>query len=479
MKQAKKMYFHIVVVLLLILGIQLFLPTAYGLTETGKGVLCVMISAIYLWLTVGTGWVSLFVLAMTVLFGLLTPAELYAGTLGNSTVVVIIVCVLLNQVLADNGVIHYLAAWFLTRRVLKGRPRAFFMLFLLGVLLLGFVMNGTALCVTFIALAKGLCDEIGYKKGDPFYTALFAGIFWMANVSNSATPISHPGVLLIIGMANGAGIPLSYMQFMAIGIPYACLMYIAAVVVICLIWKPDTSLYQNYDIDSARARRAPLTKAGSVSLWVFAAVVLLWVLPDIVQYLWPNAVSTALLSWGATIPPILGFTLLSVIHIEDKPIADYNSQIRHTPMSTVIFVSAVLVLGTILNLEGAGVTDALRTLLSPVTGSVSPFVLCMIVFALCCLLTNFISNSVCAVLFFSICIPILTDTSVSLTAFAGIISIVANFGVLVPSSCAFSPLFFGEEHFTVKGILKWNLAMILTEAVLTIGVLFPLANAGK
>lgn len=125
MSQAKKTYFHITVVFILILCIQLFLPTAYGLTETGKHVLCVMISAIYLWLTVGTGWVSLFILAMTVLFGLMTPAALYSGTIGNSTVMVIIVCVLLNQVLIDNGVVHYLATWFLTRKILKGRPRAF------------------------------------------------------------------------------------------------------------------------------------------------------------------------------------------------------------------------------------------------------------------------------------------------------------------------------------------------------------------
>lgn len=73
MSQAKKTYFHITVVFILILCIQLFLPTAYGLTETGKHVLCVMISAIYLWLTVGTGWVSL--ISIVANFGILVPSS--------------------------------------------------------------------------------------------------------------------------------------------------------------------------------------------------------------------------------------------------------------------------------------------------------------------------------------------------------------------------------------------------------------------
>ena len=62
-----------------------------------------------------------------------------------------------------------------------------------------------ALILIFIAFIAALCEEIGYKKGDPFYTALMIGLFWIANAFNAASPLGHSLPLILMSTASAAG----------------------------------------------------------------------------------------------------------------------------------------------------------------------------------------------------------------------------------------------------------------------------------
>ena len=95
---------------------------------------------------------------------------------------------------------------------------------------------------------------------------------------------------------------------------------------------------------------------------------------------------------------------------------------------------------------------------------------------LCLVLTNFVSNTVAMILFFSICIPALAGTSVSTVAVTITLCIIANFASLVPSAAVTAPLFFGDGHITVKNALKWNLVMIGLAFLVSIFIVYPLGN---
>jgi len=471
-----KNYKHYLIALILLLLIKFCVPAANGLTDLGVNILALMVPILYLWLTIGTDWVSLLALAGVAISGAMTPNAVYAGSLGNSTIMIIISCMVLNAVLAETGVIKHLASWFLTRNIVKGRPYVFMAMFLLGVTLIGLVMNVTTMCVTFIAFVVGICDEIGYKKGTPFYTALILGLFWMSNVTNGASPISHSLPLLMIGTAKGAGIEISYSQYLAIGLPFTAVMYVLAVVVICLIWKPNADLFKNYDVEAAKARREPLSKAGIIASVVFIIVVLTWIIPDLFPTLLPAPVQSALKTWGPTIPTIIGASFLCIVKVDNKPVGSFPKMIKSVPLSLLIFCGAVVVFGSIFNAEDAGISVALNNVLTPITSNLSPFILCAIAYFLCLVLTNFVSNTVAMILFFSICIPALAGTSVSTVAVTITLCIIANFASLVPSAAVTAPLFFGDGHITVKNALKWNLVMIGLAFLVSIFIVYPLGN---
>ena len=475
--KALSRYKHPLIALVILLVIRFAVPPVNGLTPVGVNVLALIVSVLYLWLTVGTDWVSLLALAGVALTGIMTPAQVYSASFGNATVMIILSCVLLNAVLADTGVVKWLATWFMTRRFVKGRPYLFIALYLLGVTVIGTFMNVTTLCVTFIALTVGICEEIGYKKGTPFYTAMILGLFWLSNVTNGASPISHSLPLLMIGTAEKAGITITYSQYLSIGLPFIVLMYLLTVLVICVFWKPEASLFVKYDVEGAKARREPLSKAGVIASVIFIIVVLCWLIPDLFPHLLPAGVQGALKKWGVTIPTIIGVALLCIIHVDDKPVGNFKSMVKSIPLSLLLFVAAVVIFGSIFSNADTGISVALNNVLGPITSNLSPFVLCAIAYLLCLVLTNFVSNTVAMILFFGICIPAIAGTAVSSVAVTITLCIIANFASLVPSAAVTAPLFFGEGHVTVKNSLKWNLIMIGFAFLVAICVMYPLGNA--
>ena len=118
----RKNYKHFIIALILFFCVKLFVPTANGLTEVGVSVLAVLLPILYLWLTVGTDWVSLLALAAVIMTGVLSATDTYAASMGSSTVIIVITCMALNKVLSDTGVIRKIAHWFLTRDIVRNRP---------------------------------------------------------------------------------------------------------------------------------------------------------------------------------------------------------------------------------------------------------------------------------------------------------------------------------------------------------------------
>ena len=469
-------YGHIIIAVILFAAVKLFVHPAAGLTEIGVNVLAVLLPVLYLWLTVGTDWVSLFALAGVVMTGVLTPESVYGASMGSTTIIIVLTCMGINKVLSDTGVIKKISHWFLTRNIVRNRPYAFIAMFLLAVTLLGLFLEVATLSIIFITLAKEVCEEIGYKKGDPFYTALILGIFWLGNVTNAATPICHAVPLIIIGTAAASGIQISYTQYMTIGLPFAIIMYLLVLLIICVIWRPEASKYQKYNLDAAREKKIPFSREGIIATVLFIALIAVWVVPEVFPMILPESLKTVLSTWGNTVPAIIVMCLLCVIRVGDKPIGKFSEMASAAPMSLLVFIGAVTVLGSAVSSPESGISTALNHVLEPLTSSLSITVLVGLGVLMCLVMTNFVSNVVSMLLFFGLVIPVIAGTGVSQISVTVIICLVANFASLVPSAAVTAPLFFGPGHITVRNALKWNLIAIALCFVVCMAVLYPLGN---
>lgn len=477
-----KTYLHCGIAIVLGLLIMFLLPASNGLTTDGVHLLGILVPTIYLWITVGTDWVSLLAMIALVMTGVMTNganyyASVYAGSMGNFIIVTVIACMALSAVLGSTGVIEKIATWFITRKFVQGKPYAFLSMFMLSYFIIGTFMEATAVCIMYIGLAKTICDKLGYKKGDKFYTVMMAGLYWGDAVVSAGSPISHVLPLLLIAAAAPAlGVTISFGQWLMVGIPFEILAYIIMMLIFRFIWKPDTDKFQTYDIEEMKKASPPLSAQGKITSCLFALVVVAWLFPQFGAGIWPAAV-TYLNSVGACVPPVIALALVYVIHVDGKPIANFSDSVKSIPIGLLIFTACVTVLGAAVNLENCGLSVWMSNLLSPALSGMPTIVIMTLLVLAAVVISQFMSDTVTMYLIYAIAIALLGNSGINMPAFVIIVGIGAIMGLLTPAAAVPSPLFFGPEHLTMKNSGKYCIIYLAFIFVALMVLIWPLANA--
>lgn len=476
MQTQKKTYLHIIIAI--IIGVVLLnaIPAVNGLSEVGVKVIAVFVPVLYLWLTVGTDWTSWLALALIFMTGIMAPAAVYAGTFGSPLIITVIGMMAFSKVLVDTGVIDTAVKWAMTREIVRNRPYVFMIMIFVVCAVVSVFMDVGAVTLVFIAVIKVACEQIGYKKGDPFCTALFLGLFWITNAWNGGSPLGHALPIIMMNAATAGGYEITFAKWMSIGIPAALIMTVIAIVFICLIWRPEASKFKNYDLDAIKKEIKPLTKQGIITIVLLVLVVLYWVLPTIFPSMLPAKIAAVYSTWGTILPLIIAMALLCIIHINGKPITTFREMTSTSTVTVLLFIGAVSVLGSAISSPDTGISACLANILSPITSSIPIFAVIIIAFLGCIILTNFISNTVCMLLFFSLVVPIASAAGQNVSAIIILLCVLACFASLVPSAAITAPFYFGEQYITVKNSFKSNIMMIIIVWALISFVVFPLCN---
>lgn len=474
--KTKRMYLHCLIAVIIGIVLALTLRPGNGLTQMGISVIAVTIPTLYLWLTVNTHWTSILFLALIIITGVMTPNEVWAGSVGHFAVITMIIFTVLNQCLRETGVIDKIATWFITRKFVQGRPYAFLAMFFASHAIIGMFMENLSLAIIYIGLAGVLCDKLGLKKGDPLYTCLFMGTLWCNVVSAIATPIAHTLPNIIIGLAETQlGITITYGQYLAVGVPFTAIMYV--VVMLCTrLWRVDTSAFKNFDLEEMKRNSPPLDLRGKVAAIAFILVLLAILLPELLKGFFPTACSF-LSGLGVVVPAILALTALCLIPVKGKPILDMPHAMKAVPLPVVLFSGIVCVMSTPISSEATGINIWLGNILRPVIENFSPIAIILALVIGAIVMTNFMSNTVTMVLFFNLGVVLLNAGEMNMGAFTILIALAASMATLTPSANPVSPLFFGDEHLSLRSTVKINLLFIVLAFVVLMLFVWPFAQA--
>ena len=470
MSSVKKEYIHYLIALIIGIVIWFALPASNGLTDIGVHVIAILIPVLYLWLTTNTHWTCFLALALLVMTQAMTANEVWAGSMGHFVVITVLAYMLLNICLKQTGVINKIAIWFVTRKFVQGRPYAFMAMFFASNVIIGMFMDNLSLAVIYIGITGVLCEEIGVKKGDPFYTCMFTGVMWGNVILSIASPIAHALPNIIMGSAEAQlGITITYGQWLAVGVPFAALCYLAIMLVV-LIWRPDTTAFKNFDVEAVKKKYPPLDARGKFSAFIFVLVVIFVLAPSILKDV--NPFFAYLNNIGVVIPALLAIVVLALVRMDGKPILNVPAAMKEVAWPPIIFAGTVSVFATPLSAENTGISPWLGNIFSFVNG-LPPFAVVVILMVFAIIMTNFLSNTVTMVLFFNIGVIVLANGNTNMGVFTIIISLAASMASLTPSAAVPSPLFFGPGHVTMKNTLKWNLIWIPLTFVILV-VLFPI-----
>lgn len=476
---SRKKIIHLVISLAICGLLKIVLPTNTGLTPIGASVLGVFAASIYMWLTVGVDWTSFLILGLLCLTGVASSNEIWALSWGNNIIPLVVSVMILNAAVDESGLAQKMARWFITRKVVQGKPYIFLAFFLLANLLASFVMGVTAVVIIFLSMAESIWTNLGYQKEDKFAKAMALGVMWVSVVGYGATPIGHAVPLMIVGLAEAnLGVTVSFYDYMLVGIPLALIFFVIMMLVFRFLLKPDCGKFQGYDIEAAKRENAPLTKKGKIVAVVFFAVVFLWIAPDIVKYILPD-VASFISSMGAVVPPFLAVALLCILRVDNAPVLDFKASIKKVSWSSVMFMTAINALGSCITMESAGIQEFLQSICQPLANGLPLSLLVAAALLAVTVLTNFMSCGVSGTLVYSAFVPVIMaipNNNIPILGLTVLIAIMSNVAFMTPSANPTAPLVFGPGYVSLGEGMKYGAIMVAASYIVCMAVIWPLTQ---
>ena len=421
-----------------------FLPHILGMDVVWR-MTGVFISAIWMWITCPIEIGSVVCLASLCLLPGVTPAGVFSSSFGSSTILFLIFSFLLTFALSETGVLRRIAIFFIDNRVAKKNIRLFFGMYLLSILIVGSFMAPTTVFILYFSIVQEIFSLLGLKKGDPLARNMMVGTGFFASISCAMTPIAHTFPLMAIGYLEAeTGEMISYITYLKYGVP-VCLVLSAAAYGILIIGMKD-----DYNLRSISFEHKSLEKKELVSVIVFSAVVICWLITGI----WPDKLQS-LNALGTTWPAMIGCIILAICGCLDIR----KGFEKGVSWSAILLCAATLALGSFLTKDDFGVMPAIKSVMEPMLAK-TDILLLIVLFAV--VMTNLMSNIVTTTVSFNLFVPVLVATGMYSPALATIaIGIGASLAYALPSSIAHIALAGSSGWAESKDMLKYGSIMIV------------------
>lgn len=442
----------VIIVSLFLMFFNELIPPIMGLNTLGMSILCIFAGTMALLLIVDLNWPLLLSILAYGKCGVYTVNEAISMSLGNSVFWFVALSGLLIVALERSGVIKRIALWFLTRPFNKGHPWRFVGSLFLSAMLIGSIMDPTALIILFAALTEEVLKLLGHKKGDRFGELLMIGILVFVGISYGITPIGHPVPVMMISMFSEIE-AVNFLHYCINGLAVGAVYFVIVMLLMRFVFKLDVSSLKEFDPSLLNSIEIPkLDKKGKISCGVYIGVIILWLLPSFVQNILPDVYST-LNAFGTTMPLLLGLVVLNVVHVDGKPVMSFGASLKETPWMACIPSAAAMLIGGSLSHADAGITDAIANTLGPSLSQVSPMLFVVIMCLLCTVMTNFSSDMVTSVLFATISVTLISSgviQGVNITGLCVAIGICASCAYATPPGAAYAAIIAGNGWVRVK-----------------------------
>jgi sodium-dependent dicarboxylate transporter 2/3/5 len=278
-------------------------------------------------------------------------------------------------------------------------------------------LSNTATTAMMIAVAIPIVSSM--DKGDPFRKAIILGIPFASNIGGIGTPIGTPPNAIAVGILAQMGLRLSFIEWMARGIPVVIILLILAWLALCRIFPPRIR-----QIELRLEDRGPMGRKPKFILVTSGLVVLLWLTSK-----W-HGVPSAIVS----LIPVVVFFGLRLLRDDD---------LQDLGWGILFIVGGGMSLG--IAMRESGLTEWIVGLLP--FESMGTLVILLVFAVVAAALTSFISNSATANLLLPIAVGV---TALEPTAAALVVAIAASAAMILPVSTPPNAIAYGSGLIKVR-----------------------------
>jgi sodium-dependent dicarboxylate transporter 2/3/5 len=400
---------------------------------------------------------------------------------------------IIAQAMVVHGLHRRLAYRVLSSRFVGGSTYRIILAFGLIGALTSPVMSNTAGAAMMLPIALGVMAVVGgmvanQMEGDHdperlrFGAALMLVITYGITVGGLLLPIGSPPNL--IGrelLQEETGEPITFFEWFVMAVPIVVLMFIAVVLVVTLMNRPEVREVEGVEEHVAEERRklGPVSRGEKNTLLVLAFALVGWFLPGLVGLVaGDDSDAYAQVSEAANegIVAIVAAALLFVLPLDwarRKFTLNWNEAAR-IDWGTILLFGGGIVMGTMLS--ETGLAEEMGTSISDGLGVSSLFGITVVIVIVAVLISETTSNTASAAIMVPIAISIAaaSDLNPTIPALAAIFG--ANYGFMLPVSTPPNAIVYSSGLVPITRMLKAGAVFDVIGAILCVAGVFAMAN---
>jgi len=470
-------YIHSFVGIAFMFGFPLLNPIE-PITEIGMHILAIFIGMVYLWSTVNSIWPSILGLLLMTISGFATMTEVAVGAFGTDIAVLMLLSMVFFGGVEYAGCTQYMARWFVTRKIIDGRPYIFLFIFFLGSYFLSGLTDPIASLFILWPIAVEFLQELGVKKDEKAYAVTIFGIYLAATLGQPMFPFKGAALVCVATFESLSGIQVNYLAYVLVNIILSVIMLAVFMLLVKFIFKPDLRGFQKINVEQFKKNPLPPMNLQQKLFFIsiFAYIIFL-LAPSILPRTW--FITEMLSRMGVLGITFLFVILLMIIHVDGKPVLPFGTVAAKSISWDVYFlVVAALYGANAVSNDITGIKAWLLQVLEPLLGNKPDVIFIALLLFFIATVTNIANNAgmvvilIPIVLAFSEQYPAVEPVTLSM-----LITFLAFFSILTPAASPYAGMLHARRDLIhVSDILKMGFPFVIIGVVLYTTIGYQLAK---
>lgn len=484
-KQKRNLYPVHLVIGFGIIALFWLMPPIEPITALGMRCVGAFLGMVYLWSAVDTLWpsmVGLFMLAISGYGGEGGFNGVWMQAIGVYTVLLTLFAMVLFGAMDEVGDTKYIAKWFLTRKLFKGRPMVFMAVFYACCFVLSAICSPITSLIILWPIAMSLMESVNITREDRFWKYFFVGMFAVSTLAQPLFPFLGAQLIpyaafqsMTAAMGNPMTIPMG--QYMAVDIIMTTLVMALFLITIKFILRVDMSKLKGID-PAVVEQQMPLPKMNfqqKAYLYMIPCYLLMILLPNFFPN---NPVSAGLNFIGPMGITLIWVMLFLIVRWNGKPLLDFKEVAYRQFNWGIFFMIAAAVFGAnSLSDKATGVPDFLIQALTPILGGRSEMVFVAIMFTTALIITNFANNAAMAVILMPVVLNFSNQMGINPMPVATGVILMVFVAMLTPAASPHAGLMHGmKKIYTTKDIMSVGFPICIATLLLYIFIGYPLCK---
>ena len=481
-KQKKDLYYVHSAIGIAIMLLFWFLPPFAPITPIGMKCVGIFLGMIYLWSMVDTLWPSVLGLFMFSISGY-DPAgfnSVWLNAIGNFTVILTMLACVLFGAVHEVGDTMYIARWFLTKKIFKGRPWVFMAIWFLCCAVVSALIGPIVGLIILWPIALSLMKTLNITREDKVWPWFFVGTFLINTLMQPFFPFMGAQLIPLsafAGMTAQMGTPMSVPmgQYMFVNAFMSALIMTIYMLAMKFVIRVDVSKLQAIDpvMVETQLGLPPMNKTQKIYLIMVPIYIAALLVPSFIK---GNPICDFLTQIGALGVTIITVVLFLLIKVDGKPLLDFKEMAyKQMPWGIFFMIAAAVYGANTLSNATTGVTAFLIQMLNPILGGQSEMGFVAIMYLVALIITNFANNAAMGVVLMPVVLAFSQQLGINPIPVALGVTLMVFIAMLTPAASPHAGMMHGRKDIYSTGeILKIGFPMCLITWALYVVVGYPL-----